>query len=484
MSKKKPNEEQKIKLRITVKGPQYGLEPIGPGDLAQRLSLIRFCFIQEEEYVYALMASSISIKRWVHTNGKKPKGLCVLRISDDEMNFELGLNVELFNKLSLKAQQELLKIQLLKILHGHLTKRIKDFYERYSPNLIATASLVTVDQFINPVILAEENIFVPVPEFWDYPRNLAIEEYIQKLADDGEGGEIPGVSSLMITDGNQSIDINKILKTMPQEFKDLLNKAGFSQVDCIDFSSIEGTVDGETLNQLTKQFIEKLQHNLKEAYDVDLKSQGFVAGDALELIKAISRPPKLRWHQILHRVHAKYAGRTKKMSLIRPSRRTTTFTKPDGTKFNPYMGRIHNPEIRALWIIDTSGSMGKKELRCVDAELKGMKARGCRILVMQVDAGVAKPPEEYDGRQKLEKWFGRGGTSFVPGLEYVEKNMRSNKPDYVVYFTDGYGTAPKKPISVPVLWVLTSTGMSEKEFRNSVCSWGEVTKIDVEDIDE
>lgn len=480
--KNNKTKKKRIKLRISVRAPRHVLEPIKPGPLAERLSLIRFCFLQEDDYVYALMASSISIKEWVRTDNEKPKGICVLRISEDELNFELGLNVELFNKLSLKAQQELIKIQMLKILHGHLTKRIKQFYEKYNPDLIDTASLITVSQFINPLILAEENIFIPVPELWKYPRNLAIEQYIEKLSSDGSGGAIPNISSFMISDGQQTINIKNLLNNISPEFRNLLNKAGFSQIDQIDHSSLEGEVDGETLNQITKQFIENLQQNLKNIYDIDLKSQGFVAGDALEIIKALNRPPKLHWHQVLRRIHSKYSGRTKKISLIRPSRRTTTFTKPDGTKFNPYMGRVHNPQVLALWIIDTSGSMSKKELRCVDAELKGMKARGCKVLVMQVDADVAKPPVEYDGRQKLENWFGRGGTSFVPGLEYAEKMIP--KPDYIVYFTDGYGTAPEKPISIPVLWVLTSTGMNKKEFKQTVCSWGEVTELDVENLNE
>ena len=49
---------------------------------------------------------------------------------------------------------------------------------------------------------------------------------------------------------------------------------------------------------------------------------------------------------------------------------------------------------------------------------------------------------------------GGGGTSFIPVFEELIRN--NTKPSILIYFTDGYGDYPKKPVrEYPVLWVLT-----------------------------
>jgi predicted metal-dependent peptidase len=51
-------------------------------------------------------------------------------------------------------------------------------------------------------------------------------------------------------------------------------------------------------------------------------------------------------------------------------------------------------------------------------------------------------------------------------FDYVRTKMRE-KPDLLLYFTDGYGTAPDRQPGYPVMWVLTKDGRPP-------CGWGRV----------
>ena len=67
-----------------------------------------------------------------------------------------------------------------------------------------------------------------------------------------------------------------------------------------------------------------------------------------------------------------------------------------------------------------------------------------------------------------KKWKvkGFGGTDFRPVFDYIQKKMHE-QPDLLLFFTDGYGTAPKRHPAYPVMWVLTSDGVTPAE-------WGRV----------
>ena len=84
------------------------------------------------------------------------------------------------------------------------------------------------------------------------------------------------------------------------------------------------------------------------------------------------------------------------------------------------------------------------------------------VTVLQCDHGVQSAqtftPDNGPSPTEVEwKARGFGGTSFVPVFEYVEKQPEL-EPSLLVYFTDGYGTAPAKAPPYPVLWVLTRDG--------------------------
>jgi predicted metal-dependent peptidase len=234
----------------------------------------------------------------------------------------------------------------------------------------------------------------------------------------------------------------------------------------------------DKLDQQTKQLVQQVEEKLNNMGQ-SLKTQGNMPSEASEFIESLNRPPKVKWTRILREAFAKAKSRRREKNPTRPARRPP-IKVPGGEKYNFYKGDlVRKNQTTVLLVVDTSGSMGAKELRCVEAEAKYMTNNGATVMIMQVDASVAHDPVEFKAFSKLNNFFGRGGTSFIPAFEAAE-NMRP-WPSMMVYFTDGYGTAPANPPSFPVLWLLTSTGMNANDFKARVASWGDVAVVDVED---
>ena len=113
--------------------------------------------------------------------------------------------------------------------------------------------------------------------------------------------------------------------------------------------------------------------------------------------------------------------------------------------------------VLSLLRIDTSGSIGEKELNMFFAEMAGIleDVRPKRLVVMWCDAKVHRVDEieEASDLTGLRKKGapGGGGTMFEPVFDEMDK-MGLDDVDALVYLTDGYGSFPKAPPSYPVIW--------------------------------
>jgi predicted metal-dependent peptidase len=117
-----------------------------------------------------------------------------------------------------------------------------------------------------------------------------------------------------------------------------------------------------------------------------------------------------------------------------------------------------------LAVIDTSASLSDALLADICAELSFL-AKSYTVTVVECDCIIHRV---YRYKKPIPEVAGRGGTSFCPPLERVF--LRKTHADAVVYFTDGYGSAPQNPPQVPVLWVLTPDGQAP-------APWGEVLHL-------
>jgi predicted metal-dependent peptidase len=103
--------------------------------------------------------------------------------------------------------------------------------------------------------------------------------------------------------------------------------------------------------------------------------------------------------------------------------------------------------------VDTSGSIGQRELDTFFGEMRGIleDLKPTMVYIVWCDAKVHKVDEIDDASQVGGlKAVGGGGTSFKPVFNWVEEE--GMRPDALVYFTDMLGDFPGKDPGYPVIW--------------------------------
>lgn len=106
------------------------------------------------------------------------------------------------------------------------------------------------------------------------------------------------------------------------------------------------------------------------------------------------------------------------------------------------------------FIVDTSGSIGQKQLDVFSGEINGIDSitKSSKV-VIYCDTKVAHV-ENFDEFDDLElKPHGGGGTDFRPPFKYIDNH--GLEPKMIIYFTDGYcDSFPKHEPDCPVIWAL------------------------------
>jgi len=106
--------------------------------------------------------------------------------------------------------------------------------------------------------------------------------------------------------------------------------------------------------------------------------------------------------------------------------------------------------------IDTSGSIGSKELDMFMAEMAGIleDVRPKRLVIMWCDAKVHRVDEAEEASDlitiRAKGAPGGGGTNFIPVFDRIEEEGLA--PEALVYLTDGVGSFPAKAPAYPVIW--------------------------------
>lgn len=125
-----------------------------------------------------------------------------------------------------------------------------------------------------------------------------------------------------------------------------------------------------------------------------------------------------------------------------------------------YLPHRHSSKPRLLFLLDTSGSMSKKDMAFIISQLKVVASRGVEVVVVPVDAephwDAVTTIEKIDDLKKV-KVKGRGGTVFEEFFRDFPKHVGTDF-DAIGIGTDGdCGTIPMKyKPPVPVNWVLTA----------------------------
>ncbi len=169
--------------------------------------------------------------------------------------------------------------------------------------------------------------------------------------------------------------------------------------------------------------------------------------------------PKVDWRALLRRFVQQCA--TADYSWRMPNRRYLA-------------GGLYLPELRSesmppiVVAIDTSGSIGERELAEFRAEVESIIAE-CTpqaTHVIYCDARVQRV-DTFERGEPLEiRAEGGGGTDFRPVFDRVE--IDSIQPACLIYLTDGYGEYPDQESDYPTLWAMNSS---------KVAPWGETVRI-------
>jgi predicted metal-dependent peptidase len=200
---------------------------------------------------------------------------------------------------------------------------------------------------------------------------------------------------------------------------------------------------------------------------------GKYGSDAVRWAEATVAPAKVPWHKVLAKaVRGEVAARAGGggVSYRAPARRQASIGYGSGKPVFP-ANRAVVPEVQ-VWV-DTSGSVGSKELAAACAEIGGvMKSLQARITVGSCDAQVHALQKVKNLSEVPALLKGGGGTDFRPLFRAAEESKP--KPDIVIVLTDGMATLPQQPpADMRVIWVLIGSWKA-KEMPFGEC-------IDVDD---
>lgn len=171
------------------------------------------------------------------------------------------------------------------------------------------------------------------------------------------------------------------------------------------------------------------------------KSQGNVPGHLAEAIKALGKPV-VRWRELLRRYLGNHVG-NRRNTFSRASRRYPAFGTP---------GVSHHAAANVNVIIDTSGSVGTKELEQFFSEIDTISSRA-KTMVLQWDHAFQGYSIYRKGDWKKFKVHGRGGTDMAAPVKWLQENQRV--ADVQVMLTDGFCNWAPDP-KFPFITVITS----------------------------
>ena len=136
----------------------------------------------------------------------------------------------------------------------------------------------------------------------------------------------------------------------------------------------------------------------------------------------------------------------------RPSRRSSAVS-------GVVLPAMHAPVPQVAVVLDTSGSMGSRELQAALSEVEGVcRAVAAQVRVVTVDMVVHT--DKVVQNAKDVKIVGRGGTDMNAGIRRVVEGRRTKPCDVIVVITDGDTAMPARadvPRDVRLIYCLVGS---------------------------
>jgi len=236
---------------------------------------------------------------------------------------------------------------------------------------------------------------------------------------------------------------------------------GQSGGDSYSFGGVSGKViDDHSTWNMSDVSEDEARQLVKDIVDqATEKCQGHVPSHLEEAIAELGKPI-IRWRELIRQYLGKHVGNSRK-TYSRRNRRRRHFG---------IAGVSHHAAATVCVIIDTSGSIGKRELEQFFAEIESLSSKA-KITILQWDAAFQGFEKYRRGDWKRLTVNGRGGTDMVGPIDWLMENKQV--PDCTVMLTDGY-TGWHKPCGFPLITVITTP-----EGQTDGPGWGHTVRMKV-----
>jgi predicted metal-dependent peptidase len=171
-----------------------------------------------------------------------------------------------------------------------------------------------------------------------------------------------------------------------------------------------------------------------------------------------------------------------------PSRYQSALLDEYGDDDAPFLPGEHRPLPKVATAFDTSGSVSDEDLRRMCGHTMAILdcLGGMSVTFLACDAAVHAVTEARSLDDLMKNLKGRGGTDFRPVFTEVAK--WTEKPEILIFQTDGHGPAPAAPPGYRVVWLITPGGRKPTGVADGDNGWdgedvtyGEVIWMDPED---
>lgn len=357
---------------------------------------------------------------------KSTKGIPTMGVYVEGSSVTLLYNPDFVTKLSNPELMFLITHEVYHVVLHHCTKRQPE--DPQSRGLFNKAA----DLAINSLIPDTPDRRMPQgklkglrPKDFDFDEKLSMEQYLQLLRDQEDENKSKSGSGGGGGEGGE----------------------GEGEGEDGDFDDHGGWSDSELLKEMVREKVQQISKNER--------IWGTMPGDTKETILA-AQQSQISWSKYLRH----YLG------TLLSSNYESTMKRPNRRFGYPYCGKKRTCTDRKLVAIDTSGSVGDKELAQFLAELNKL-AEAQPVDLVLFDTNIQGGIVPFEKKRVSYEFKGRGGTDFQEVMDIAQERRYHS----LIVLTDGYAPAPTKPAFVKdVLWVITGDGQKPTE-------WGTEIKI-------
>ena len=311
----------------------------------------------------------------------------------------LEYNPHLVGQMMTPALEHALRAEAVRILLKHPYQRRPDGCSQQAVSV--GSDLVVSDNYRN------SNFKLDAPKDYDLPAGMPYEWYSRKIESllSGERGN----------DGK-----------------------GSSVEDAVSERLSEQAERNQDLSELWRE--DELSVAMIDGIIKSCESWGSLPGSFVEQLKA-STKARINWRNILNGFRASILSSKRKLTRMRPNRRTGFDN----------MGSIRRFTTKLLVAVDVSGSISSESLSYFYGVVNSAFRYGFQAVdLIQFDSGI-RVVQSLKKVVKETVAVGRGGTDFQAPIDYAHLNGY----DGLVILTDGFARCPTIPdgMKCKIIWV-------------------------------